>query len=453
MNGNSVTNAGPSRRGFLAGALALGAVATLGLEACSSDSKKAAPGGSKSFKTRNQSITNVTSLESYARGTNYAWRVLGSDPATESYDGDMQKAISQAQLYSSLGVSMVTGYLVADSAYTQYAKALTDQGISYWNLANAVPWRHPLEPIFKGHFLGHIQAQFADESYLSAKALFERAGGEGEMIHLLGAAGSASDNTRSFGVQRALAEFPKIKVVASQATDWDSVKAQAVTETLVPAHPNAKIIFAQNDSIGSGAVKALRGLRSKGVLVSGVDGDPQFVKMIADGDYAVSTAAAREDLVGAMTAVIMWDMLNGVEFDPLETMLRNDDVLVDTPEAAEEMLRLVPESGDLPYDVKGMSRYLQKDNWKTQIKVQAFDPFSEWSSKGANPAPKPSGFAWPKAYGEALTPEHAAEVNKTWDAHYTDFFASVRKKAKYQDHVLGALAESLGYEPYTDPDA
>jgi ribose transport system substrate-binding protein len=452
MNRSTVPNVSPSRRGFLAGALALGAVSAFGLQGCSSGDTQKAPNGSKSFKTRNQSITTVTSLASYARGTDYAWRVLGSDPATESYDGDMQKAISQAQLYSSLGVNMVTGYLVADSAYTQYAKTLTDQGINYWNLANAVPWRHPSEPIFKGHFLGHIQAQFADEAYLSAKALFERAGGEGEMIHLLGAAGSASDNTRSFGVQKALEEFPKIKVVASQATDWDSVKAQTVTETLVPAHPNAKIIFAQNDSIGSGAVKALRGLRSKEVLVAGVDGDPQFVQMIADGDYAVATAAAREDLVGCMTAVIMWDMLNGVEFDPLETMLRNDDVLVDTPEAAQEMIKLVPESGDLPYDVKAMSRYLQKDDWKTQIRVQAFDPFSEWSSKGSNPAPKPAGFAWPKEYGEALTPKHAAEVNKAWDDRYTDFFASVREKANYKEHVLGALGESLNYEPYTDPD-
>ena len=43
----------------------------------------------------------------------------------------------------------------------------------------------------------------------------------------------------------ALREFPNVRVVATQAASWDRVIGQNLTETLVPAHPNVKMIMAQ----------------------------------------------------------------------------------------------------------------------------------------------------------------------------------------------------------------
>jgi ribose transport system substrate-binding protein len=400
-------------------------------------------------------IVNVTSLESYNRGLKEAWAQLGQAFVEQSYDGDTQKAISQAELFGGLGVKMASSYLSGDAAYTPYVQALAKQGIYYVNLANSIPWRYPLEPKFRGHHLMHIQASFADESYLVAKTLFQAVGGEGELIHLQGVVGDASDTQRSAGFFRALKEYPKIKVVASQATNWDRVKAQAATEALVPAHPKVRMIFAQNDSIGSGAVAALRSLRKKDVKVVGVDGDPDFLKMIVDGDYAIATSATRLDHVGFIAAARLFDQLHGAGnlWDPIESMLRVDDVFIDTPAAAQALLNLTPANKPLPYNAKLISRHLHPKDWKVPGLVQIMDPYFEWGPGGPNPHKQPAGLVIPPAYKRSLTAAHAEALNRRYASRAVDVYASVRAKAKYKGHVLGTLKKLgiPGYRPYTAP--
>ena len=428
------------------------------LAACSNaDSGGGGGNGSSRSKAMSHTIINIASLATGVEGFKFAWEALGQEVLTQSYDADPQKALQQVELFSGLGVKADWGYLIADSLLDQYVGTLARSKILYQNVGNPIPWTIPIAKKYQGSYLTQVGASFSDEAYLAARALFERAGGEGELIWLTGAKGTAGDTSRSTGVNFALKEFPKIKVAVSQPADWLQTKAQQLTEQLVPAHPNAKMIMAQNDSIGIGAVAALQSLGKNDVLVAGVDGDPQFIKLIADGRNAVATSASRVDYQGVIIAVRFFDELMGAgdKWDPLECILRQDDVLVDTPESAQALLDLTTDSAGklkLPYDVKAPSRHLHPDDWKVQTVFQALDPYFEWYI--SIPSEKPGDFSWPAEYEAALNPQHAKQVNDEWTKRNDDVFAPARAKAKYQGQVLGALVKAglvPGFTPYTAP--
>jgi ribose transport system substrate-binding protein len=69
-------------------------------------------------------------------------------------------------------------------------------------------------------------------AYLGAKWLFEKMGGKGNVYYMRGFAGHPADNDRHIGFQKALADYPGIKVLPTidgVATGWDP----ATTTTLI----------------------------------------------------------------------------------------------------------------------------------------------------------------------------------------------------------------------------
>ena len=73
--------------------------------------------------------------------------------------------------------------------------------------------------------LTNNQVEYA---YLGAKWLFEKLGGEGNVYYMRGFAGHPADTDRHTGFQKALAEYPGIKVLPTidgEHTQWDSAKA------------------------------------------------------------------------------------------------------------------------------------------------------------------------------------------------------------------------------------
>jgi ribose transport system substrate-binding protein len=397
-------------------------------------------------------IATVTSLESADHGFQYAVEALGGKFNHQSWDGDQQKLLSQAELFGSLGINGAFSYVGADSAVVPYVTSLAKGKVAYVNVANRVPWLSPVDPQFNGYYIAHENGSFAEESYIVSKLLFQKGGGQGEAIHLTGVAGGASDTARSYGVNLALKEFPGVKIVASGATDWDRVKAQSVSETLLAAHPNVKFVIGQNDSIALGALASVRAANLKNVLIMGIDGDPEYLMEMTKDDRVVATAAGRIDYSAVLGAVLLFDFLNGVKLNPLESILGTDSIVIDTPAAAQALLDLASGGfqGVPPYDVKKMSRHLQGDAWVLPHRVRVDDPANfDWGTRpGTVPTPKPSGFKWPAAYQAALDAGDLKKLNDDYLARTHDIYDGVRAKSNFKGKgVMGAFKE-LGIADY-----
>ncbi|ABR73462.1 sugar ABC transporter substrate-binding protein [Actinobacillus succinogenes] len=120
--------------------------------------------------------------------------------------------------------------------------------------------------------------------YLEAKNLAEAIGKKGNVAILEGIPGVDNGEQRKGGALKAFAEYPDIKIVASQSANWETEQALNVTTNILTANPNINGIFAANDNMAIGAVTAVEnaGLAGK-VLVSGYDGIPLAIEYVKQG--------------------------------------------------------------------------------------------------------------------------------------------------------------------------
>ena len=131
---------------------------------------------------------------------------------------------------------------------------------------------------------------------LAAKTLAERLGGKGKILVLQGVAGTSASRERGQGFAEGLKAYPGIKVVGKQPADFDRTKALDVTTNLLQAHSGVDGVFAENDEMALGAIKALGSKAGKSVKVVGFDGEPDGLKAVRNGTLTATVAQQPEEL-------------------------------------------------------------------------------------------------------------------------------------------------------------
>ena len=131
---------------------------------------------------------------------------------------------------------------------------------------------------------------------LAAKTLAERLGGKGKILVLQGVAGTSASRERGQGFAEGLKAYPGIEVVGKQPADFDRTKALDVTTNLLQAHSGVDGVFAENDEMALGAIKALGSKAGKSVKVVGFDGEPDGLKAVKNGTMTATVAQQPEEL-------------------------------------------------------------------------------------------------------------------------------------------------------------
>ena len=119
----------------------------------------------------------------------------------------------------------------------------------------------------------------------------------GEVAHLKGIPGASASRDRGQGFEQGL-NSGNIKVAATAVADFDRAKALNETTNLLQGHPGLKGIFAENDEMALGAIKALGARAGKDVMVVGFDGTPDGLKAIQEGTLT-ATIAQQPKLLGS----------------------------------------------------------------------------------------------------------------------------------------------------------
>lgn len=133
----------------------------------------------------------------------------------------------------------------------------------------------------------------------AAADLAKAIGGKGTILVLQGQAGTSASRDRGKGFEEGLAKYPNIKVVGEQTANFDRATALDVTTNLLQAHPDVNGIFAENDEMALGAIKALGSKAGSSVKVVGFDGEADGIKAIEDGTLA-ATVAQQPAKLGAL---------------------------------------------------------------------------------------------------------------------------------------------------------
>lgn len=129
---------------------------------------------------------------------------------------------------------------------------------------------------------------YEETGYEVAKKIAQKLNGKGNMIILEGPAGAQNAKERLAGINRALKEFPDMKVVASQTANFKRTEGMNVTENLLQKYKDINAVIGCNDESALGAVQALKAAEMKGVVVGGFDGSTDACDAIKSGDMYVS---------------------------------------------------------------------------------------------------------------------------------------------------------------------
>ena len=109
--------------------------------------------------------------------------------------------------------------------------------------------------------------------------------GKGNVIMIHGYMGQAAQLKREQGAKEILRNYPNLRLLAEQSGEWDRAKSLSLMENWIQAHGSAiQAVFAHNDEMGMGAVKALTdaGLKDKVIVVS-IDAIPDALQAVQKG--------------------------------------------------------------------------------------------------------------------------------------------------------------------------
>jgi ribose transport system substrate-binding protein len=137
-----------------------------------------------------------------------------------------------------------------------------------------------------------IGGEGVESSYQVCKYIIERAGGSGKMAIIHGQKGTTPEVDRTAGCMRAIEESPGIELIDQQWTNmWSADEGFSITQNLLQAHPDLKVIFGQADGIAMGAAKAVEGAGlADQVVIGGYDGDMSALEYLSkcEGPFVVT---------------------------------------------------------------------------------------------------------------------------------------------------------------------
>ena len=168
------------------------------------------------------------------------------------------------------------------------AKAAGAFVVTQWNKPdNLHPWDH--DP----NYVAHMSFSGVGTSKEITNALIEAMGGEGGIVAIGGILSNVPAIERKLGMEMAVADTGgKVEILDFQPADWNETKAFEIMQAWLTRYGDGiKGVWAANDSMGIGALEALRQEGKAGsVPVVGIDGTEAALSAVEAGEMAGTVA-------------------------------------------------------------------------------------------------------------------------------------------------------------------
>ncbi|WP_027414919.1 ribose ABC transporter substrate-binding protein RbsB [Aneurinibacillus terranovensis] len=148
-----------------------------------------------------------------------------------------------------------------------------------------------------GKVVSHVASNNIEGGQMAAKYILNKLGNKGNIVELQGIPGSSAARERGKGFHEMVDKAAGVKVVASQPADFDRAKGLTVMENILQSNKNVNAVFAQNDEMALGAIKAIQAAGLKNVVIVGFDGTADGVKAVKEGKMS-ATIAQQPELIG-----------------------------------------------------------------------------------------------------------------------------------------------------------
>ncbi|EPJ52212.1 MAG: ribose ABC transporter, periplasmic D-ribose-binding protein [Osedax symbiont Rs2] len=160
----------------------------------------------------------------------------------------------------------------------------------------------------RGEVVSHIASDNVAGGKMAGDYIADKLGSGAKLIQLEGIAGTSAAKERGEGFMQAV-KANGFELLATQPADFDRAKGLDVMENLLTAHPDVAAVFAQNDEMALGALRAIKAA-GKNVLIIGFDGTDEGITAVKAGDMG-ATVGQQPALIGALGVQAAVDTLNG----------------------------------------------------------------------------------------------------------------------------------------------
>ncbi|RKD21413.1 ribose-binding protein [Caminicella sporogenes DSM 14501] len=172
-----------------------------------------------------------------------------------------------------------------------------------------------------GEVVTHVASDNVAGGTMAGEFIVEKLGGKGKVVELEGIAGTSAARDRGKGFNDAISKSD-IEVVARQVADFDRTKGLNVMENILQAQPEIDAVFAHNDEMALGALKAIEA-SGRNIIVVGFDATDDAVKAVKEGKMA-ATVAQQPSLIGSLGVENAVKIIKGekvADFIPVELKL------------------------------------------------------------------------------------------------------------------------------------
>jgi ribose transport system substrate-binding protein len=160
----------------------------------------------------------------------------------------------------------------------------------------------------------HVGSDNATGGKMAANFLLKKLQDKGNVVELEGTPGSSAARERGEGFDSVLDGNADVRVVARQPADFDRAKGLSVMENILQRSKNVQGVFAQNDEMALGAIRAIEEDGLKNVVVVGFDATADGVAAVKTGKLA-GTVQQRPELIGKMGVDAAQSLIEGKPVD------------------------------------------------------------------------------------------------------------------------------------------
>lgn len=229
--------------------------------------------------------------------------------AAEEYENDSIEVLVQASTdelkqnqiienFISQGVDVICVVPINSETIIPAILLANKAGIPVINVDNKIDTKSAL--LQKVKITTYIGSNNFDGGELAGLFIAKELDGKGEIIVLEGINGNDAAIQRKSGFEKAINSFPGIKIVASQAGDWNRQKANEIISTILSSKEGIDAIFASNDEMALGALAASKslGLLPDDLVIVGFDAIDEAKNAVAN-DEIDATIAQQPRVMGS----------------------------------------------------------------------------------------------------------------------------------------------------------
>ncbi|MEY8457743.1 substrate-binding domain-containing protein [Lactococcus ileimucosae] len=139
-----------------------------------------------------------------------------------------------------------------------------------------------------GEVLTTVASDNVEAGKMAAEFIAKEAGKNAKTLQLSGTPGASSTIDRGKGFDNAAKDT--LDVLSSQSANFDRATALNTTQNMLQANKGVQAIFAQNDEMALGAAQAVKAAGLSGVIIVGIDGQPDAQEAIKEGTLTATVA-------------------------------------------------------------------------------------------------------------------------------------------------------------------